>query len=105
MSRQSLAGARSRSRTPGSSLPVVRTGKETPRTSFQNQSVIRAFAILKSFCSPQEWVAASELSRRAGLHEATVNRFLQSLIDVGAVVRNAAGQYRCVLPVSPAGRD
>jgi len=98
--------ARSRSRNHGSSLSRarMRPGKETPRTSSLNQSVIRAFAILNAFRSPGEWVAASELSRRAGIHEATVNRFLQSLTDVGAVARNAAGQYRCLLFVLPSGR-
>jgi hypothetical protein len=104
MSQQSQTGARSRTTLQGSCLPGTKIpGRQTPRTSFQNQSVIRAFAILKAFCSPQEWVGASALSRRAGIHEATVNRFLQSLIDVGAVVRNAAGQYRCLLSVLPRG--
>jgi len=46
-------------------------------------------------------VAACELSRRAKMHEATVNRFLQSLLDVGAVVRDDKGRYRCVLFVMP----
>jgi hypothetical protein len=75
--------------------------KESPLTSFKNQSVIRAFAILKSFYYPDEWVAACELSRRAKIHEATVNRFMQSLVDVGAVVRDEDGKYRCVLFVMP----
>lgn len=77
------------------------SGRETPLTSLKNLSVIRAFAILKSFYSPDEWVAACELSRRAKIHEATVNRFMQSLVDVGAVVRDDAGRYRCVLFVMP----
>ncbi len=102
MSQQSQTGARSRTTHQGSILPGSKTpGRQTPRTSYQNQSVIRAFTILGVFCSPQEWVSASELSRRAAIHEATVNRFLQSLINVGAVVRNAAGQYRCLLFVVP----
>jgi hypothetical protein len=75
--------------------------KASPLASFKNQSVIRAFAILKSFYSPEEWVAACELSRRARIHEATVNRFMQSLMDVGAVVRDTEGRYRCVLFVMP----
>jgi len=75
--------------------------RESPLPSLKNQSVIRAFTILKSFYSPEEWVAASELSRRARIHEATVNRFLQSLADVGAVVRDDRGKYRCVLFVMP----
>ena len=85
-------------------MAPARSGRGTPRTSFHNQSVLRAFAILKSFCSPEEWVAASELSRRAGIHEATVSRFLQSLVDLGAVVRNGAGLYRCAFFVLQAGQ-
>jgi hypothetical protein len=75
--------------------------KGSPLGSFKNQSVIRAFAILKSFYAPDEWVAACELSRRAKIHEATVNRFMHSLTDVGAVVRGEDGRYRCVLFVMP----
>ena len=88
---------------PGFSLGPARAhgGKTSPPAAFKNQSVIRAFAILKSFYSPEEWVAASELSRRARIHEATVNRFMQSLMDVGAVVRDESGKYRCVLFVMP----
>ena len=80
---------------------LITARRESPLTSLKNQSVIRAFAILKSFYSPDEWVAACELSRRAKLHEATVNRFMQSLMDVGAVVRDEDGKYRCVLFVMP----
>jgi hypothetical protein len=80
-------------------------GKESPLTSLKNQSVIRAFAILKSFYHPDEWVAACELSRRAKIHEATVNRFMQSLVDVGAVVRDEDGRYRCVLFVMPGAQN
>ncbi len=80
-------------------------GKESPLTSLKNQSVIRAFAILKSFYHPDEWVAACELSRRAKIHEATVNRFMQSLVDVGAVVRDEDGRYRCVIFVMPGAQN
>ena len=69
--------------------------------SFKNKSVVRAFAILKAFYHPDEWVAASELSRRAKIHEATLNRFMQSLLSVGAVVRDNTGKYRCVLFAMP----
>jgi len=76
-------------------------GRVSPESAIKNQSVIRAFAILKSFYSPEEWVPASELSRRSFIHEATVNRFMHSLMEVGAVVRNQDGHYRCVLFVMP----
>ena len=75
--------------------------KEYPPVAVKNRSVIRAFAILKSFYAPDEWVAACELSRRAGIHEATVNRFMHTLQEVGAVVRDEDGRYRCVLFVMP----
>ena len=86
-------------------VKTVLEKKESPLASFKNQSVIRAFAILKSFYSPEEWVAASELSRRAKIHEATVNRFMQSLMDVGAVVRDEDGKYRCVIFVMPGNHN
>lgn len=79
----------------------IANGRASPVSSLKNQSVIRAFAILKSFYSPDEWVQASELSRRARIHEATVNRFMQSLLDVGAVVRDDRARYRCVLFMMP----
>jgi hypothetical protein len=82
-------------------LKPSRGKRQTPVASLKNQSVIRAFTILKSFYSPDEWVAACDLARRAQIHEATVNRFMQSLVDVGAVVRDDAGKYRCVLFMMP----
>jgi hypothetical protein len=75
--------------------------KPEPNSSFKNKSVVRAFAILNAFYSPDEWVSASELSRRAKIHEATLNRFMQSLLSVGAVVRDDGGKYRCVLFAMP----
>ena len=80
---------------------IAAEGPKSAPTSLKNQSVIRAFAVLRAFYHPDEWVAACELSRRAKMHEATVNRFLQSLLDVGAVVRDDKGRYRCVLFVMP----
>ena len=82
------------------------TGKKTsPLGCLKNQSVVRAFAILKAFYYPDEWVATSELSRRTNIHEATVNRFVQSLVDVGALLRNDKGKYRCVLFVMPGAQN
>ena len=62
----------------------------TPR----NQSVLKAFTMLKSFRHPDEWVTSSELSRRAGLPEASGYRLIQTLEEIGAVVRGERGRYR-----------
>jgi DNA-binding IclR family transcriptional regulator len=62
----------------------------TPR----NQSVFKAFAMLKSFHRPDEWLTSSELSRRARLPEASGYRLIQTLEEIGAVVRGPRGRYR-----------
>lgn len=60
----------------------------------KNQSVIKAFAMLKSFRSSDEWLTSSELSRRANLPEASGYRLIQTLEGIGAVVRGPRGRYR-----------
>src|SRR4051812_33486972 len=50
--------------------------------------------MLKSFRHPDEWVTSSELSRRAGLPEASGYRLIQTLEEIGAVVRGERGRYR-----------
>lgn len=62
----------------------------TPR----NQSVEKAFAMLRSFRGPDEWVTNAELSRRAQLSEATGHRLIRTLEKIGVVVRNVKGCYR-----------
>jgi IclR family acetate operon transcriptional repressor len=62
----------------------------TPR----NQSVLKAFAMLKSFDSADQWLTNSELSRRANLPEASGYRLIQTLQEIGAVVRGPRGRYR-----------
>lgn len=62
----------------------------TPR----NQSVIKAFAMLKSFAHPEEWLTSSELSRRAKLPQASGYRLIQTLEELGAVTRGPKGRYR-----------
>jgi DNA-binding IclR family transcriptional regulator len=62
----------------------------TPR----NHSVLKAFTILKSFRHPGEWVTSSEISRRAKLPEASGYRLIQTLEEIGAVVRGERGRYR-----------
>ena len=79
--------------------------KRSPAGCLKNLSVLRAFRILKAFDNPDEWVAASELARRTKIHEATLNRFAHSLVDVGALVRNDRGSYRCVIYVMPGAQS
>ena len=59
-----------------------------------NQSVVKAFAVLKCFQRPDEWLTNCELSRRAGLPEASGYRLLQTLERIGAVIRGPRGRYR-----------
>jgi IclR family acetate operon transcriptional repressor len=59
----------------------------------KNQSVIKAFAMLRSFRRPDEWLTSAELSRRAGLPEASGYRLIQTLVDIGAVVCGPRGRY------------
>src|SRR6185503_14507573 len=60
----------------------------------KNQSVLKAFTMLKSFRHPDEWVTSSELSRRSGLPEASGYRLIQTLEEIGAVLRGEHGRYR-----------
>ena len=50
--------------------------------------------MLKSFRRPDEWVTSSELSRRANLPDASGYRMIQTLEEIGAVVRGPKGKYR-----------
>jgi DNA-binding IclR family transcriptional regulator len=50
--------------------------------------------MLKCFHRPDEWLTNCELSRRAGLPEASGYRLLQTLERIGAVVRGPRGRYR-----------
>ena len=73
----------------------------TPR----NQSVIKAFRMLKLFVGPDEWLTSSELSRRAGRPEASGYRLMQTLEEVGAVVRGPRGRYRPGMLLLSLSRD
>ena len=55
---------------------------------------MKAFALLKAFHDPNEWVTSCELSRRANLPEASGYRLIQTLEEIGAVVRGPRGRYR-----------
>lgn len=60
----------------------------------KNQSVLKAFSMLKAFHRPDEWLTSCELSRRANLPEASGYRLIQTLEQIGAVVRGPRGRYR-----------
>jgi DNA-binding IclR family transcriptional regulator len=62
----------------------------TPKT----RSVVKAFAILNSLKAGNEWPTSAELSRRAQLPEASGYRLIQTLEELGAVVRDRRGRYR-----------
>lgn len=62
----------------------------TPR----NQSVMKAFCLLRSFRQADEWLTSTELSRRAGMPEASGYRLVQTLEEIGAVIRDGRGRYR-----------
>jgi DNA-binding IclR family transcriptional regulator len=60
----------------------------------KNQSVLKAFSMLRSFHCRDEWLTSSELSRRANLPEASGYRLIQTVEEIGAVVRGPRGRYR-----------
>jgi len=59
-----------------------------------NRSVLRAVTLLKVFQSENEWISASEISRRADLPFASTHRLLQTLEQIGAVNKGDYGAYR-----------
>lgn len=60
----------------------------------KNQSVLKAFTLLRAFRQQDEWLTSSELSRRTRLPDASGYRLLQTLVEIGAVVRDNRGRYR-----------
>lgn len=60
----------------------------------KNRSVMKAFALLRAFRSVDELLTSAELSRRAGLPEASGYRLIQTLESVGAVIRDGRGRYQ-----------
>ena len=59
-----------------------------------NNSILRAFSLLRGFERPEEWVTCRELSRRAGMPEASGYRLVLSLEAIGAVIRGPHGGFR-----------
>ncbi|MCP5412640.1 MAG: IclR family transcriptional regulator [Alphaproteobacteria bacterium] len=71
----------------------------------KNQSVQKAFALLRSFQGPDEWVSNAELSRRAHLSKAAAHRLMKTLEEIGAVVRDTRGAYRPGLVLASLSRN
>jgi IclR family acetate operon transcriptional repressor len=60
----------------------------------KNNLVWKCFSILRAFRHPNECLTSQELSRRANLPKASCHRLVQTLEEVGAIVRGANGRYR-----------
>lgn len=59
-----------------------------------NNSVAKAFAILKLFGEARSQVSAADLSRELGMNGITAHRFLKTLEAEGALVQVSKGTYR-----------
>lgn len=59
----------------------------------KTRSVQKAFAMLRAFRAPDELLTCAELSRRAGLPGPSGYRLIQTLEDLGAVIRDGRGRY------------
>ena len=59
----------------------------------KNESVRKAFKLLRAFRNADEWLTSAELSRRARLPQASGYRLIQTLEEIGALVRGPHG-YR-----------
>lgn len=59
-----------------------------------SKTVFKAFAMLKAFRSDDEWLTSKELSLRANLPQASGYRLVQTLEEIGAIVRGPRGKYR-----------
>ena len=71
----------------------------------KNQSVQKAFALLRSFHDADEWVSNAELGRRARLSKASAHRLMRTLEEIGAVVRDPRGAYRPGLALASLSRN
>jgi len=71
----------------------------------KNQSVQKAFALLRAFHGPEEWVSNAELSRRTRLSEPCAHRLMKTLEELGAVVRDRRGCYRPGMVLATLSKD
>lgn len=80
-------------------------GNEGMGATPRNQSVQKAFLLLKSFRDPDEWISNAELSRRTGLSEAGTHRLMKTLEEIGVVVKNTRGRYRPGMVLATISKD
>jgi len=73
--------------------PAVNTAAMAPHNK-KNNLVWKSFSILRAFQHSDECLTSHELSRRANLPKASCHRLVQTLEEVGAIVRGANGRYR-----------
>ncbi len=60
----------------------------------KNKLVRKAFIMLRAFRGAEEGLTSQELSQRARLPKASGHRLIQTLEDIGAVMRGPDGRYR-----------
>ena len=60
----------------------------------KNNLIHKTFSLLRAFQSPDEWLTSQELSKRVRMPKASGHRLVQTLEEVGAIVRGPHGRYR-----------
>jgi IclR family acetate operon transcriptional repressor len=68
--------------------------KDADAPAKKNNLVRKTFSILRAFQHPDEWLTSQELSKRAHMPKASGHRLVQTLEEVGAIVRGPHGRYR-----------
>lgn len=63
-------------------------------SSLKNNLVRKTFSILRAFRNSDEWLTSHELSRRTQMPTASCHRLVQTLEEVGAIIRGPHGRYR-----------
>lgn len=69
----------------------------------KNNSVLRAFAILRAFDERSPEMTAGEIAAKVGLNGATAHRFLLTLEDLGAVARTPQGRFQLGMALADLG--
>ena len=60
----------------------------------KNNLIRKTFSILRAFQHSSEWLTSQELSKRVDMPKASCHRLVQTLEEVGAIVRGPNGRYR-----------
>ena len=69
----------------------------------KNNSVLRAFTILRAFDERSPEMTASEIAAKTGINGATAHRFLLTLENIGAVVRTPQGRFQLGMALADLG--